>query len=285
MKYLKLIAIALALILALIGINALQKCSRNEGNDITNDVPYRIDERKKRINELCDSPKLSKSAYISAEYGISDDRAIRNLSANEEEALIEYLFAQSCHALETQSETFCMQPSYPKEEEYRLKDLLSFLQQKEINKPNSEKNASLARTWVLFKEYDSVRNLLRYNPSVKYTKPLKEFDDAVYYLPSVSDRKKHIKSLNYYNKCFSKSDYVQKGLESLFNVKKDAMRLYYERLEKVIEQHYSKEPLEKEQLRRMRDDYNWFRENSTSSVANQKFKAFIDTEENRLKNI
>lgn len=275
MKYLKLIAIAVALILALIGISAIQKCTVKEETSDGKHSEYRSAERKLRIIEMCQSQDLGKTAYTNMEYGIKDDRSKRNLDANEEESLLDYLFVQACQALETQSKTFCKQSTYPKEEEKRLTDLMSYLQQKESENPKSEKNAALKRVSTLFKEFDRMKRLLQYGSSAEYSDPLKTFNSAVY-LPSVSERTDYIKGLTFYNECFSKSSYVTDGINNLSRKKSSAERAYYENLEKAVERHHIKEGVD---LRQLNYEYYWFKENSINLTANNRLREFISLQE------
>lgn len=270
MKILKLGLIALVIIGAIVGLATIN--SGDEIDDGPTLTSAQANAWKERIKDLCKTEgKWTASGYNKIETGIHTDRVTSKgelLSMDEELALKRYLFATSCNYLKTGTDKLFKQKSYPQGRIDHYEAVLNMLRDKSVEQGD---NSNLTDASNIFAAYKQLLDLLK-PTSVKatYTHPLRAFsgDDN-------SQRNKRIQNSSYYKSHFSNNPSLRSKVESIGN-SGNSEQQYYDRLERLIEQHYRNtndiETLLEDQIR--------FDEISTSSSAKARLNNFVNNPSN-----
>lgn len=268
MKYIKLLLIALIVVGGIIALNCFKGCRGDKSIESSTDtalVSKRAIYWKDKIKKLCSEKNWKDTSFNTLANGIPDDRKKGNIDKREESALQNLLFAESCTYLKEQAKNLFSQREYPKGERERLKDILTFLDEKEKRYGN---NGELDFVAGIFNAYNILLSRLSFYCSASYSKPLKSYPGE-----SVEGRRTQIKSDKYYKEYFCKCSDIESQLNNLESKRKQAEYSYYDNLEHAIEKHYEGKRGDISALRS--DDLN-FRDISTNSNASRRLKAFAD---------
>ena len=228
-------------------------------------------EWKIKINQLCKEDNWSVIEYESIQTGIHTDNIMSNgelINNNEEEVLLKYLYSLSCSTILENAYKHFTQATYLNKNLELYNNANNFLMQ---FIERFGENSNLSDLSRILSEYKELELSLTFRSTAKYTKPLKEFQGL-----SVDELERKINKLKYYKSHFSKNTSIREKVNNFTINRRKAEELYYENLERLIENNYKSSGKIEELL----DDQIRFNEISTNSSSIEKLKLFINNPNN-----
>ena len=264
MKLLKLLFVAIVIVGAITGVLYL---NNNQGDQIqepefSNPI---ANDWKERINNLCKEGKWKETGYSEIENGLAMDEKNENISVDESYSLHKYLFASSCKYAKDGTDKLFKQTSYSDGQVTYYENMANFLKGK-ISKEGN--NSNLTEAVNICNAYRQLMSQLAYGASASYSRPLKAYSGG-----NANGRRSKIENMPYYKSHFSKNTTISAKVASIDSDMKKAEQLYYESLEKLVENHYNNT----KNLGDLLEDEIRFKEISTNSSATSRLSKFVNS--------